>query len=226
MNYDQIIDETESDTTQEEISRVFTDLGYRKLGSGVDATVWAKKGSSDVIKIIMPSDSSRMDSAEKTFRKFYEFCQANGDQPNLPKFVHITKQGHVEPFTVQGKNYIMIGMERLNPIKNGSISQALVWILSDLATKNIKWEQAYKQLLKSQTWKFWEGKPSVKEIVSNIKNFDDLTLGKIALLYTMMRLLYHKGRINKMGWDLHTENVMQRDDGTLVITDPWFQEKL
>ena len=23
------------------------------------------------------------------------------------------------------------------------------------------------------------------------------------------------------GWDPHTENVMKRSDGTLVITDPW-----
>jgi len=37
-----------------------------------------------------------------------------------------------------------------------------------------------------------------------------------------MSLLYNTGRINKIGWDLHTENVMQRSDGTLVIIDPWF----
>jgi hypothetical protein len=35
-------------------------------------------------------------------------------------------------------------------------------------------------------------------------------------------MLYHTGSINKIGWDLHTENVMQRKDGTLVIIDPWF----
>jgi hypothetical protein len=37
-----------------------------------------------------------------------------------------------------------------------------------------------------------------------------------------MKLLYQSGKINKFGWDLHTENVMQRSNGELVIVDPWF----
>ena len=37
-----------------------------------------------------------------------------------------------------------------------------------------------------------------------------------------MRLVYATGRINKVGWDLHTENVMMRKNGELVIIDPWF----
>lgn len=35
-------------------------------------------------------------------------------------------------------------------------------------------------------------------------------------------MLYKTGQINKIGWDLHTENVMHRRNGQLVIIDPWF----
>lgn len=45
-----------------------------------------------------------------------------------------------------------------------------------------------------------------------------------ATLFTVMKLLYQSGRINKFGWDLHTENVMQRSNGQLVIIDPWFAD--
>ena len=43
-------------------------------------------------------------------------------------------------------------------------------------------------------------------------------------LYTVMQILYNTGRINKFGWDLHTANVMQRQNGQPVIIDPWFSE--
>ena len=46
---------------------------------------------------------------------------------------------------------------------------------------------------------------------------------KYEVLFKLMTLLYHTGRINKVGWDLHTENAMMRGD-TIVITDPWFGE--
>ena len=42
------------------------------------------------------------------------------------------------------------------------------------------------------------------------------------LLYETMAALYKYGRKNNIGWDLHTENVMRRKDGTLVITDPFY----
>jgi hypothetical protein len=35
------------------------------------------------------------------------------------------------------------------------------------------------------------------------------------------KALYKAGRSAGYGWDMHTENVMQRGDGTLVVTDPW-----
>jgi hypothetical protein len=207
------------------INRMFSEMGYKKLGSGAEAAVWAKDDES-VIKVIMPEDRDGMDAAAKTFYTFYEFCSKNSDQSNLPRFVEITKNGHHKTFEVDGKEYIMIGIERLQPIKEGSMSQALVWIMSDLVSKGYNWERAYKEMIKPSTWKFWDPPPTSKEVVKFLKGVDGMTYVKFDVLYTLMLLLYKRGKINKLGWDLHTENVMERKDGTLVITDPWFTSEI
>ena len=220
------VNEAETRTkAAKEINKTFKESGYKKLGSGAEATVWAKDDSS-VIKIIMPEDRSSMDSAVRTFKKFYEFCIKNAEQSNLPRFVQVTKNGHVETFTAANREFTMIGMERLKPLKEGSFSQALIWMMSDLVTHGKRWTEAHKLMTKPSTWKHWDGPPTVKELVAKIKNLDDLTYAKFDVLYTLMLLLYKRGKLDKVGWDLHTENVMQRSDGTLVIVDPWFASEM
>ena len=54
-------------------------------------------------------------------------------------------------------------------------------------------------------------------------NLKPIKKSEYQLLYIVMELLYRTGKINKMFWDLHTENAMQRQDGTIVIIDPWFE---
>lgn len=225
MNVNALIEAERRTAASKEINRTFRRMGYKKLGSGADATVWAKDDES-VIKVIMPDDRDTMDSAAKTFYSFYNFCRKNSGMPNLPKFVQVTKEGHHTTFEVDGKDYIMIGIERLHPIKDGSMSQALVWQMSDLVTHGHKWNEAYKLMLKSSTWKNWDESPSTDEIIDFLKNLNKITYLKFDVLYTLMLLLYKNGKINKMGWDLHTENVMERKDGTLVIIDPWFATEL
>jgi hypothetical protein len=221
-----MVSEAETRTkAAKEINKTFKESGYKKLGSGAEATVWAKDEHS-VIKIIMPEDRSSMDSAVRTFKKFYEFCIKNAEQSNLPRFVQVTKNGHVETFTAANREFTMIGMERLKPLKEGSFSQALIWMMSDLVTHGKRWNEAHKLMTKPSTWKHWDGPPTVKELVAKIKNLDDLTYAKFDVLYTLMLLLYKRGKLDKVGWDLHTENVMQRSDGTLVIVDPWFASEM
>ena len=50
---------------------------------------------------------------------------------------------------------------------------------------------------------------------------DDSKLNDYKVLYNTLRTLHKVGRSKGYGWDPHTENIMQRNDGTLVITDPW-----
>ena len=44
-----------------------------------------------------------------------------------------------------------------------------------------------------------------------------------ATLFRIMKVLY---QLYPKEWDLHTENVMQRANGELVIIDPWFSDGL
>lgn len=195
--------------------------GYKLIGSGVDATVWAKKAGS-VIKIIMPDDGMGSGTAGDTFMKFYEFCKEHSGYENLPRF----SDNEVEVFQADGKDYIMVTMERLSPIPGGSFQEAMVWILSDLATKKISWDKAKKIIGDEDTWFGYESPNINAEIIlRQFDSLDDRDLLEYEVLYKLMVLLYHRGKINKIGWDLHTENAMMRDT-TIVITDPWFNSKI
>jgi hypothetical protein len=196
------------------INKKFKEAGYKKLGSGADSTVWAKDEAS-VIKILMPEDSNSL--AEKVFLKFYDFVRSNPNLPNLPKFLEST-----QTMNINGKNYTFVVMERLQHIKPGSIDEAMVWILSDFAVNKMPWPAVLKELSDPKTWEYWDGPPSVEKILQIVQTMDEKVSSRYSILYKLMTLLYHTGRINKLGWDLHTENVMRRADGTLVVIDPWF----
>jgi hypothetical protein len=209
--------EAESHTAaSKEIRTNLRKAGYKLLGSGADATVWAKS-TGPVIKIIMPDDHLGAGVAGDTFMKFYEFCVQNQQYINLPRF----SGNETTVFQADGKDYVMVTMERLKPIPQDSFEEAMVWNLSDLATKRISWEQAWTNLTDLSSWEGFD--PNVTEqIINRLESMDERGMLEYKVLFMLMTLLYHKGRINKIGWDLHTENAMMRDDGTIVITDPWF----
>lgn len=214
MRFNELIVEAETGTENaKQIHRQFTSAGYKKLGSGVDSTVYAKN-ESNVVKILMPDDITNQ--AENVFNKFYEFSLKHQDITNLPKFNNVSK------FNVGDTEYTLINMERLYPIKNNSFEEAMVWILSDLATQKLNWNKAFDIIKNEQTWEDYPGNIDSEKILRYIDNLDQRDIAEYGVLFTVMTLLYHTGKINRMGWDLHTENVMQRKDGTLVIIDPWF----
>lgn len=215
---------TEAETDTHRAQHIFDTLeskGYVRLGSGADATVWARDAAT-VIKIIMPDEGAARDGASRTFYRFYEFCQDHRDLDCLPRF-HRIGGVHHSTFTVDGVDYLQIAMERLQPLEQYSPRTALVWMLSDLSAKNVSWEDALHYMQDPLEWEDWDesGAVSIEDIISWIDALDDAELAEWAVLYNTMRLLYHRGRINRMGWDLHTENAMLRGD-TVVIVDPWF----
>lgn len=216
------ISESEHDTPRSQhIFDTLESKGYVKLGSGADATVWARDAET-VIKIIMPDSGAARDAASRTFYKFYDFCQQHPDLDCLPRF-HKIGGVHHSTFRVDGVTYLQTAMERLQPLEQDSQRTALVWLLSDLATKNMSWKSAWRKCQDPYAWSNWDDSEAVTvdDIMGYIDEQDSRDRAEWAVLYSVMRLLYHRGRINKMGWDLHTENVMLRGD-TLVIVDPWF----
>lgn len=211
------IAEAESGTKNaREIADTLKKAGYKKLGAGVDATVWTKDDNS-VLKIIMPQDTNTADSATKTFMKFYEFTQDHKELRCLPRFKKIQGE-NLAKFSLRGKEYLQISMEKLKPLKNHSVEETMVWNLSDYAEKNTDWNTVVKELHDPKSQVELRGK-EINRFKSLLDDKDFLLEYK--MLYTVMKLLYVTGSLNNMNWDLHTENAMQRADGTVVIVDPW-----
>ena len=213
---------TEYESGTDNSAKIFAklkSLGYERLGSGQDATVWSKDEAS-VIKILMPTDKPHQ--AENGFITFYDFCQQHKDLPNLPKFVDIGGAHHTV-FEINGHPYRQIAMERLAPIKNKSFEESMVWMLSDLASSRARWEHLIEKLVSEDEWATGGGNmqymPSmVKDKLANDPSFS----AEYGILFATMQLLCSVGKSKGLGWDLHTENVMQRRDGTLVIVDPFY----
>jgi hypothetical protein len=214
------IDEAEVATkNSNEIWRQLRAAGYHHVGSGADATVFAKDDS-HVIKILMPEDAGS--KAEQVFRKFYEFSMSHQDLACVPRF------NEVNTIDINGKDYTQIEMEKLSPIDKNSFVEGSIWFLSDFTSKNTSWDKIEEELSMPALWatyspqyanafaKTWQ---SLRQNPASKK-----TYAMYKQLYTVMQILYNTGRINKFGWDLHTANVMQRQNGQPVIIDPWFSE--
>lgn len=216
-----LLSEAESHTAaSKEIRTSLRKKGYKLLGSGADATVWAKS-EKEVIKIIMPDDGEGAGTAGDTFMKFYEFCKDNQNLDHLPRFIG----KEVEMFEADDKNYIMVTMEKLSPIPEKSLEEAMIWALSDCTINNLSWAKTKKFLMDTKTWEGFDRLGTAEETVELIEGLGKKQLLEYEVIYKLMVLLYHKGRINKLDWDLHTENAMMRGD-TIVITDPWFVSKV
>jgi len=185
------------------MSKALTKAGYKFIGSGYDAQVWMKDEGT-VVKILMPKNDN---SAHNTFKTFYQISK-NSDLPNLPKFKKVDGQ-EVFNFNIKGKPFVQYGMEQLHPLKKGSLDEWVVWMLADLSAKQLDWDKALELLKK-------EDKKYSKLLAQNTSK-----ISEYKILYNTLRKLHKLGQSKGYGWDPHTENVMQRNDGTLVITDPW-----
>jgi len=204
----------------DKINKTMRKAGYTELGSGVDSTVWGKD-EGRVIKILMP-ESGDLTPAEKVFLAYYETAQKYSDNPHMMKFVPIGGQ-HYTKFDINGETFYQIAVEKLQPLPDGSFEEAVVWAMSECVANRLDWPAASQQLTnpKSKIWQYYEG--DSEAVAKKIAGGKRTTL---KYLYLTMQLMYHIGRKQGFGWDLHTENAMLRSDGTIVITDPWYSSML
>ena len=202
-----------------QLAKEFRQLGYSQIGSGADATVWARDDS-HVIKILMPEDAGSR--AEQIFRKFYEFSITHQDLACVPRF------NEVNTIDINGKEYTQIEMERLAPIEKGTFMEGVVWLLSDYVAEQMPWPTIESELAMPDTWEMYS--PNYANALA--RTWQSLlenpagrkTYVMYRQLYNVMKLLFTTGTINKFGWDLHTANVMRRNNGQPVIIDPWFSQ--
>lgn len=218
--------EAESGTARvKQIRDTLINAGYRKLGSGADATVWTKDDSGPVVKILMP-EAQTITQAERIFKTFVDFCIDNQDNPCLPKFYSVNGQ-YYSFFQIGKRYYIQYLMEKLYPIPRNSTEEALVYLFEDFVkdplyrNKN-HWNAMIKRLSEPEAWENSIFKSKKNQIARDLKNTSIEQKLQYRLLFVTMQYLYDIGGINNFGWDLNTRNIMMRKDGTLVIVDPWY----
>ena len=195
---------------KKQVYQTMADAGYKKLGRGADASVWAKDAGS-VIKIIT--------SGQSPFLKFYKFCRAHPDNSHLPKFIPIQGQDHAV-FKLHGEKFLQVSMEKLKKIRSDSPQEFLVWYLEDAAGKNHSWDKVVAELTANQGSELFKHKNQfpMKTLQIIYKSLTEQPNHWLPLYQTIVDLRKHVGNAS---WDLHTDNAMQRSDGTIVITDPY-----
>ena len=194
------------------IKNALKKAGYKFIGSGYDAQVWMKDEGT-VVKILMPKEDN---SAHDTFKTFYELSKKL-NSPNLPKFKQVDGQ-EVYNFTIKNQPFVQYGMEQLYPLEKGSLDEYVVWMLADLSAKQLDWNKAVDVISKESGKGYY---PDAEKLQKEFAAQNTSKIREYEIFYNTLRTLHKVGRSKGYGWDPHTENVMQRNDGTLVITDPW-----
>ena len=117
-------------------------MGYRRLGGGRDAQVYAKQEGS-IIKILIPQDGKTVGSAEIPFLEFYKYCRANQKNPHLPKFGQIQGQDYAD-FHLDGERFVQIAQERLSDIPAPSEYDDMLFDMINSVENNTPLEQKYQ----------------------------------------------------------------------------------
>jgi hypothetical protein len=186
--------------------------GYKFIGSGYDAQVWMKDEGT-VVKILLPKEDN---SAHDTFKTFYQISKKL-NSPNLPQFKQVDGN-EVYNFTINNQPFVQYGMEQLYPLEKGSLDEYVVWMLADYSAKQTDWKDVVKSISKDSGKGYY---PNAEKLQKEFIAQNASKMREYEIFYNTLRKLHSVGNKRGYGWDPHTENVMQRNDGTLVITDPW-----
>lgn len=221
-----------------EVDQRLRAAGYKKLGGGQEAGVYAKDQGS-VIKIIMPDPQDKKNvnndffNAEKTFLTFYNFVKQNKGNRFLPRFIPIQGKDYAR-FKIGDRIFLQISMEQLYPSKQNSLEDAIIWAYSDFAARKVPWAQVQNQMADPKTFEYYGDDPGeyyfrARRTTSKYAKAwqtsimpDKTKLKYYQSLYQTIAALYAYGLGKNLGWDLHGGNVMRRNDGTLVIIDPFY----
>jgi len=182
------------------IQKALEKKGYKFLGKGEDQSAYIEPSTGYILKIFGTQGGKDFSRDQKMFFRFAKFCMKNQDNPFLPRFY-----GY-ESFEFKGNTYLQIRTEQL--FTNDKLQQAVYELGKFIKLKN---QRGYVNP-DSNAW-FTSFKKDLLEIVK--------TPDRLTLLIQTLTELYLTGSKNKYRWDLHSNNIMVRKDGTPVINDPW-----
>jgi len=190
--------------------------GYKKIGEGTFSVAYVKDAGT-VFKLIVPDYDEDPTDAERVFFDFYNYCQAHKNNPYLLKFLTINGKSY-EKFTIEGKEFYQIVMEKLSNITPGSVLDTVGIAMVTSAERKESFEEYIARLEKdkeeySKLNPIWKTRYNnyIKESY-NLKGFFDTLVDVIAV-----------GKQKGYENDLYTHenaNIMRRGN-IPVIMDPW-----
>lgn len=215
MKIAQILGETYKDpATLTGIEQMASDAGYVRIGQGVDARVYDRRGPGKRVVKVMPGyKGSSTEDAGKGFQVFYDFCKMNSKNKFLPKFY---KTGYTKP-TIERVKFVH--MEKLDPV---NWKRANLWSYRELV--NIATDRpdidTFTQLLGEL--RDLGDRADWSTLIQDLAN--PKSRPNMRLFFQTLIKLHKLSQSEQMDFDLHDQNIMQRKNGQLVITDPFHYE--
>ena len=216
---------TEWSTQDAAVEKRLKQLGYQKLGAGVDCTAWLEPSTGQVLKIFgtnkVADRTSGMSHDQLMFKQWSAFCEANKNNPFLPRFSGWTS------FVMHGKTYLQIRMEKL-----AKLPDSLGSLLEDMADSvpYRSTDDVMQQFTKNLGVPTSYGSRQDDGSYGRVHSHRDDAIAELAIMLGEedFRLLISTiKQLNRLGKqygyinDLHDGNFMHRNDGIPVIVDPW-----
>lgn len=183
--------------TSSELERLSKEAGYTRIGGGLDADVFLGKNKDEVVKVLIGVQGRSPVVASKGFLKFYDFVKQHQNHPNLPKF------GVPVLHKIGKEKVYFVTMERLHLIPKQKV-EFLVDLI-DYAQDGYPFVDAVKWLIQNHDLTSEEG------LTPENRQFYKIIQACIAYV----------ANDKTMTFDMHEGNMLQRSDGTVVITDPY-----
>jgi hypothetical protein len=212
MRYSDLIGEYQNKQTLINLKSRLADAGYKSIGKGIDAIVFAKKDSPDVIKVLIGDHDRETNVAAAGFLAFAEFCKTV-KSPHLPKFGKITK------LKFDTEEVYQVSVERLYKLSEDEADVA--FSMARFAEFGNSFEDVIKDIKETGSGVH----PKFRKEVELQQSKQIKIAQKNQSIFPIMQTLHkHVSSLKGMSLDLVNEvshNIMKRRDGTWMISDPF-----
>jgi hypothetical protein len=196
------------------VRKALMDKGYRYLGSGIDKQAYLEPGTGQVLIVFgYRKGVTDFSPDQRMFIDWINYCNQNKNNPHLPKF------SGFESFEFQGKKYIQARMEPLQELSDEM--RRIVGYLDAVTyfAKTRGLETALEKLAQYGYYDPDDDKFNAYTVKQVVKHLGGMTEAEQLLntVYTVRDF----GEDHGYNLDLHGGNYMMREDGTIVVNDPF-----
>lgn len=183
------------------------DKGFESVGDGTWSSAWISDECDFVVKTGFTKDN--------IFKKFVDFCHSIND-PHFPKF------GRLKP--IDNETFVIF-MEKLQP---SDFSRNLSWFLRSysehvIKLKNMQYKESLETFFGLRDINENDLMPYIEKWLDEEKNVDirRMRVNGKEQINSLTKSVYDGTiKMNMVFNDIGPGNIMERNDGTLVLNDP------